>query len=72
MKDLTPIPSINFPDFIIAKQVERDNKILTEPKQEQMDQIRKCIKEFKLKNNPNEVLLLWTTNTERYCFLWRT
>ena len=48
MKDLTPILSINFPVFITAKQVERDNKILTEPKQEQMDQIRKGIKEFKL------------------------
>ena len=30
-----------------------------------MNQIRNNIKEFKLKNNLDKVILLWTANTER-------
>jgi len=31
-----------------------------------MDQIRKDTKEFKLQNNLDEVILLWTANTEPF------
>jgi len=66
MKDLKPLPSIYFPDFIAANQGDRANNVLTGTKQEQMDQIRKDIKEFKSKNNLDKVILLWTANTERF------
>lgn len=66
MKDITPLPSIYFPDFIAANQGERADNILTGTKQEQMDQIRKDIKDFKMKNGLDQVILLWTANTERF------
>ena len=31
-----------------------------------MNQIRKNVKEFELKNNLDKVILLWTANTERF------
>ncbi|CAM9154037.1 unnamed protein product [Scytosiphon promiscuus] len=69
MEGLKPLPSIYFPDFIAANQSERASNVLTGSKQEQMDQIRKDIREFKEKNNLDKVVLLWTANTERFAAL---
>ena len=66
MKNIKPLPSMYFPDFIAANQGERADNVLTGTKQEQMDQIRKDIKDFKEKNNLDKVLILWTANTERF------
>ena len=66
MKEIKPLPSIYFPDFIAANQSARADNILTGTKQEQMNQIRQDIKDFKQKNGLDKVLLLWTANTERF------
>ena len=66
MKDIKPLPSIYFPDFIAANQGERADNVLTGTKQEQMEQIRKDIRDFKTKNGLDQVILLWTANTERF------
>ena len=66
MKDLKPLTSIYFPDLFTSSQGERANNVLTGIKQEQMNQIRKNVKEFELKNNLDKVILLWTANTERF------
>ena len=66
MKDLTPLPSIYFPDFIAANQGERADNVISGTKQEQMDTIRKDIREFKAKNGLDQVIVLWTANTERF------
>jgi myo-inositol-1-phosphate synthase len=66
MKDIKPLPSIYFPDFIAANQSERADNILTGSKQEQMQQIQKDIQNFKKSNGLDKVLLLWTANTERF------
>lgn len=66
MKDMKPLPSIYFPDFIAANQNERADNVLTGTKQEQMEQLRKDIKEFKSKNGLDKVIVLWTANTERF------
>uniref|UniRef100_A0A7S1ZAL6 inositol-3-phosphate synthase n=1 Tax=Trieres chinensis TaxID=1514140 RepID=A0A7S1ZAL6_TRICV len=66
MKDIVPLPSIYFPDFIAANQGERADNVLTGSKQEQMDQIRKDIRDFKSENGLDKVILLWTANTERF------
>jgi len=66
MKDIKPLPSVYFPDFIAANQSERADNVLTGSKQQQMEQIRKDIQEFKKKNGLDKVLLLWTANTERF------
>lgn len=66
MKDLVPLPSIYYPDFIAANQSERANNVLKGSKQENLEQIRKDIRDFKAKNGLDKVIVLWTANTERY------
>jgi myo-inositol-1-phosphate synthase len=66
MEHLKPLPSIYSPDFIAANQNDRASNVLPGNKQQQLEQIRKDIREFKLKNNLNKVIVLWTANTERF------
>ena len=66
MKDMVPLPSVYFPDFIAANQSERADNVLNGSKQEQMEQIRQDIRDFKTKNQLDKVILMWTANTERF------
>ena len=66
MKDIKPLPSLYFPDFIAANQGERADNVLTGTKQEQMEEIQKNIRDFKTNNGLDKVILLWTANTERF------
>lgn len=66
LRDLKPMPSIYFPDFIAANQSDRADNVLTGSKQEQLDRIRQDIREFKAKNALDKVIILWTANTERF------
>lgn len=66
MSKIKPLPSVYFPDFIAANQGERADNVLTGTKQEQMEQIRKDIRDFKANNGLDKVILLWTANTERF------
>jgi len=66
MREIKPLPSIYFPDFIAANQSDRADNVLTGTKQEQMEQIRKDIRDFKSANGLDQVILLWTANTERF------
>ena len=66
MKDLVPMPSIYFPDFIAANQGDRADNVLTGTKLEQMNKIREDIRTFKSANDLDKVIVLWTANTERF------
>lgn len=66
MKDITPLPSMYFADFIAANQSDRADNVLTGTKHEQMEVIRKNIRDFKQRNDLDKVILLWTANTERF------
>ncbi|XP_022194293.1 inositol-3-phosphate synthase [Nilaparvata lugens] len=66
MKDMKPRPSIYFPDFIAANQSERADNVLTGTKWEQLEAIRKDIRDMKEKQNVDQVIVLWTANTERF------
>ena len=66
MNKITPLPSIYFPDFIAANQSDRADNVLTGTKQEQTDEIRKNIRDFKKDNKLDKVIVLWTANTERF------
>eukprot|EP01113_Clastostelium_recurvatum_P032202 TRINITY_DN409_c0_g1_i3.p1 TRINITY_DN409_c0_g1~~TRINITY_DN409_c0_g1_i3.p1 ORF type:complete len:539 (+),score=214.05 TRINITY_DN409_c0_g1_i3:52-1617(+) len=66
MKEYVPLPSIYFPDFIAANQKDRANNVLTGSKMEQMEQIRKDIREFREKNRLEKVIVMWSANTERF------
>merc|ERR1719410_2468583 len=66
MKDIVPLPSVYFPDFIAANQGERADNVIKGTKQTQMEQLRKDMRDFKTKNNLDKVIVLWTANTERF------
>lgn len=67
LDQLNPRPSIYFPDFIAANQAERaDNVLKISSKQEALDQIRRDIRDCKEKNELDQVIVLWTANTERF------
>lgn len=75
MKDITPLPSVYYPDFIAMNQKERaDNifnvdskgEVTTERKWEDVEKIREDIRKFKKDNSLDKVIVLWTANTERY------
>jgi myo-inositol-1-phosphate synthase len=66
MSSMVPLPSIYFPDFIAANQSDRADNVLQGSKWEQLEQIRKDIRNFKAANNLDKVIILWTANTERF------
>ena len=66
MKKIVPRPGIFDPKFIAANQEIRANNCIKGTKQEQMDQIRHDINDFKTTSGVDKVVVLWTANTERY------
>ncbi|KAJ2475969.1 Myo-inositol-1-phosphate synthase, partial [Coemansia sp. RSA 2320] len=50
LKQLKPLPSVYYPDFIAANQEERANNVMGGTKQEQLEQLRKNIRDFKQTN----------------------
>lgn len=66
-KDMKPLPSVYYPDFIAANQGERaDNVLPGSDKQAHLEQLRRDIREFKQNNDVGQVIVVWTANTERY------
>ncbi|KAI7823985.1 hypothetical protein BX661DRAFT_172601 [Kickxella alabastrina] len=66
LKELKPLPSVYYPDFIAANQEDRADNIIGGTKQEQLDHLRKDIRDFKQANDLERVIVMWTANTERY------
>ncbi|XP_043252370.1 inositol-3-phosphate synthase 1-A isoform X1 [Colletes gigas] len=66
MVSMKPRKSIYYPDFIAANQEERANNIIPGTKLEQLNLIRKDIAEFKNAKKLDQVIVLWTANTERF------
>mmetsp|Transcript_10008 Transcript_10008/g.20279 ORF Transcript_10008/g.20279 Transcript_10008/m.20279 type:complete len:517 (-) Transcript_10008:891-2441(-) len=65
--NMTPMPSIYYPDFIAADQADRADHVLpSEDKQKHLQQIRDDIRRFKVENELDKVIVLWTANTERF------
>ena len=65
--DLKPLPSIYYPDFIARNQEDRANNVIAKgTKQQDLEHLRKDIREFKKKNALDRVIILWTANTERF------
>jgi len=66
MNTMVPLPSVYFPSFIAANQRDRADHTLKGSKQEQMEQIRKDIRDFKAARGCDKIIVLWTANTERF------
>ncbi|CAF4257971.1 unnamed protein product [Rotaria sp. Silwood2] len=67
MIKIKPLPSIYYPDFIAANQEDRANNLIPKgTKQRDLEHIRNDIRTFKRTHNLEQVIVLWTANTERY------
>ncbi|KAF8529858.1 Myo-inositol-1-phosphate synthase [Gautieria morchelliformis] len=63
----TPLPSVYYPTFIAANQSARaDNVIPGHDKQAHLERLRADIRNFKVQNELDRVIVFWTANTERY------
>jgi myo-inositol-1-phosphate synthase len=64
MEKIVPLPSIYYEDFIALNQKERaDNVMINKNKMEDLEAIRKNIRDFKKANNVDKIIVLWTANT---------
>jgi myo-inositol-1-phosphate synthase len=66
LEKLKPMPSIYYPDYIAANQLDRADNLINGTKQEHLDRIRHDIREFKETNSLESIVVVWTANTERY------
>lgn len=66
LSKLVPRPSIYDSDFIAANQSTRAKNVITGTRYEQYEQIRRDIRDFKVKSGVDKVIVLWTANTERF------
>eukprot|EP01105_Mastigella_eilhardi_P010686 TRINITY_DN2488_c0_g1_i1.p2 TRINITY_DN2488_c0_g1~~TRINITY_DN2488_c0_g1_i1.p2 ORF type:complete len:530 (-),score=193.70 TRINITY_DN2488_c0_g1_i1:40-1629(-) len=66
LKGLKPLPAIYYQDYIAANQEDRADNVKKGSKQENLEEVRRDIREFKAKNNLDKVIILWTATTERY------
>jgi len=66
MEEMVPLPAVFDKDFVANNQESRADNVISGTKQEQLDQLRKDICDFKMKNAVDKVVVLWTANTERY------
>lgn len=63
---MKPRPSIYDPDFIAANQADRADNLIPGTKYEQYLKVCEDIDDFKTKQNLDQVIILWTANTERF------
>eukprot|EP01084_Bolivina_argentea_P000700 1288_1 len=68
LKEMKPMKSIYYPDFIAANQTDRANNIYegSHACNEHLDYLRKDIREFKLREKLDKVIVVWSANTERF------
>ncbi|CAB3230154.1 unnamed protein product [Arctia plantaginis] len=67
MSTMKPRPAIYDPDFIAANQSDRATNLIRGTKHEQYLQVRADIKSCRDKNKLDQIIVLWTANTERFC-----
>jgi myo-inositol-1-phosphate synthase len=67
LEKMVPLPAIFDLGFVAPNQENRADNVIKGTKQEQMDEVRKQMREFKEKNALDTVVVFWTANTERYC-----
>ncbi|KAF2897555.1 hypothetical protein ILUMI_08623 [Ignelater luminosus] len=63
---MKPRPSIYDSDFIAANQAARADNVIKGTKMEQVKRICEDIEDFKCSAGVDQVIILWTANTERF------
>uniref|UniRef100_A0A8D0U8Q0 Inositol-3-phosphate synthase 1 n=1 Tax=Sus scrofa TaxID=9823 RepID=A0A8D0U8Q0_PIG len=67
MEALRPRPSVYIPEFIAANQSARADNLILGTRAQQLEQIRRDIRDFRSNAGLDKVIVLWTANTERFC-----
>ncbi|OHT06448.1 Inositol-3-phosphate synthase [Tritrichomonas foetus] len=67
LKAITPLPAVFDLSFVAPNQEARADNVLKGSKKEVLEQVREQIRNFKKENNLEQVIILWSANTERYC-----
>uniref|UniRef100_A0A8I5YMT2 Inositol-3-phosphate synthase 1 n=1 Tax=Pongo abelii TaxID=9601 RepID=A0A8I5YMT2_PONAB len=67
MEALRPRPSVYIPEFIAANQSARADNLIPGSRAQQLEQIRRDIRDFRSSAGLDKVIVLWTANTERFC-----
>ncbi|XP_053753944.1 inositol-3-phosphate synthase 1 isoform X2 [Panthera pardus] len=67
MESLRPRPSVYIPEFIAANQSARADNLILGTRAQQLEQIRRDIRDFRSSAGLDKVIVLWTANTERFC-----
>jgi myo-inositol-1-phosphate synthase len=65
LKEMVPMPSVFLPDWIASSQRERANNVLQGSRAEMLAVIRANIREFKENRALEQVVVVWTANTEK-------
>ncbi|KAI9216219.1 hypothetical protein BC828DRAFT_393982 [Blastocladiella britannica] len=70
MRELKPLPSVYYPDFIASNQEERADHVLPgTDKRAHLEQLRRDMRDFKAAHGLDKIVVLWTANTERFADL---
>nr|KAF6480456.1 inositol-3-phosphate synthase 1 [Molossus molossus] len=69
MEALHPRPSVYIPEFIATNQSARADNLIPGTRAQQLEQIRRDIRDFRSCAGLDKVIVLWTANTERFCEL---
>uniref|UniRef100_A0A3Q1MFY6 Inositol-3-phosphate synthase 1 n=1 Tax=Bos taurus TaxID=9913 RepID=A0A3Q1MFY6_BOVIN len=67
MEAMRPRPSVYIPEFIAANQSARADNVIPGTRAQQLEQIRRDIRDFRFSAGLDKVIVLWTANTERFC-----
>ncbi|KAI0987885.1 hypothetical protein GJ496_005771 [Pomphorhynchus laevis] len=67
MKEMFPKPAAFDINFVAGNQLHRADNVIEGEKSSQVMQLRADIREFKIKNNLDKVIVVWMGNTERFC-----
>ncbi|XP_050625569.1 inositol-3-phosphate synthase 1 isoform X2 [Macaca thibetana thibetana] len=67
MEALRPRPSVYIPEFIAANQSARADNLIPGSRAQQLEQIRRDIRDFRSSAGLDKIIVLWTANTERFC-----
>lgn len=69
MASLVPRKAVFFQDFVAANQADRADNVIPGTKWEQLEQLRRDIRDFKAKKSLEKVIIMWVGNTERFAEL---
>jgi myo-inositol-1-phosphate synthase len=69
MSSIVPRKAAFSQDFVAANQADRADNIIQGTKQQQLNQLRCDIQDFKAKKNLDKIIIMWVGNTERFSAL---